>query len=211
MDIICPKCGARSSKKKFIDAFCEDCYEFKFKLPKPSDVRMTICKRCDKVLFKGEWLKFNPSKVAEAIQHKCRGAFENVEYDDSKGILRFCFKLDSGERCLERDFRPETNYGLCPDCSRMSGGYFEAIVQLRGDNPPRLKQFADSLEKRLKEKTFVSKVDEKKEGLDLYIGSSKAVIDDFNKRGIPCKMSSKIFGKDKEGRTLYRTTFLVRL
>jgi NMD protein affecting ribosome stability and mRNA decay len=93
----------------------------------------------------------------------------------------------------------------------MSGGYFEAIVQLRGENRERLRQFGASLEKRLSEKTFVSKVDEKKEGIDLYIGSSKAVVADFSNRGIKALISRKLFGKDKEGRTTYRTTFLVRL
>lgn len=212
MDIICPKCGAKSSEKEFLGAFCTDCHGFNFRIPKQSEFKIVNCKRCDKVLFKGEWHRFNEHRISEAIEKKCRGEFESVEYDYGRGALKVCFRIGNKEKCLEQQFLIEKQNGICPDCSRMSGGYYEAIVQLRGDNMERLRQYASSMEKRLKEKTFVSKVEEKKDGgIDMYIGNSKAVVADLHTRRVKAIMSSKLFGRDKEGRNTYRTTFLIRI
>ncbi len=210
MDIICPKCGANSSIVKFIGSFCVNCYEINVKLPKASEAKFTKCKRCGKMLFKGQWQKFNLKKVVENLFKKSKGEFDSVDYDMDRRMLIFKTEKLGTEKIVENFFPFEININLCPDCSRMSGGYFEAIIQLRGENRERLKQYGSSLEIRLKEKTFVTKVEEIKEGIDLYIGSSKAVIKDLHDRNIPCVISRKLFGK-KEGKLIYRTTFLIRL
>lgn len=210
MDIICPRCGVNSNKVNFIGSFCVNCYEIKVKLPKPSEAHFTKCKRCGKMLFKGEWQKFDIQKVINNLFKKSKGEFDTVNYDMGRGVLLFRKEKEGVEKVLEAAFPIDITVNICPDCSRMSGGYFEAIIQLRGDNLERLRQYADSLQKRIKEKTFVTKVEEKKEGIDLYIGNSKVVLKDLNDRNIPCVISRKLFGK-KEAKLIYRTTFLIRL
>jgi len=210
MHLICPKCGAKSNEKEFIGAFCADCFEFHVKLPKAADIVVTKCKRCSKMFLGGVWQQFGDKKISKAVEKKCRGEFLEVAYDFERGILRFNVEKENVRKTIERPFPLEVKIGICPDCSRMSGGYFEAIIQLRGDNFNRLLQYAASLEKNLGQKTFISNVDETKDGVDLYVGDSKIVVAYFNKRGIKCVISSKLFGR-KEGKLLYRTTFLVRL
>jgi nonsense-mediated mRNA decay protein 3 len=210
MDIICPKCGARSSQKEFVGAFCVDCVEFNLKLPKPSALPVSKCKRCGMMFLKGEWQPYSEERICEAVEKKCRGEFESVSYDLGRGILTFRAKAGGKEVTIERPFPLDIGISMCPDCSRRSGGYFEAIIQLRGGNPERLKQYSEALQKRLSKKTFISKVDELKEGIDLYIGSSKAALGEFRDRGIKCTISTKLFG-ESEGKRIYRTTFLVRL
>jgi len=210
MDIICPRCGANSNDIKFIESLCVNCYQINVKLPKSSEAKFTKCKRCGKMLFKGEWQKFDIQKVIRNLFKKSKGEFDSVDYDLSREVLIFKKEKEGVEKILEIPFPLEMNVNICPDCSRMSGGYFEAIVQLRGDNLERLKQYGNSLSARLKEKTFVTKVEEKKEGIDLYIGSSKVVLKDLHDRNIPCVISRKLFGK-KEAKLIYRTTFLIRL
>jgi nonsense-mediated mRNA decay protein 3 len=210
MDMICPKCGAKNSEIQFMGPFCVNCYEISIKLPKPSEAKFTKCKRCGKMLFKGEWQAFDISKVVKNLFKKSKGEFDSVDYDPDRQKLVFKAIRGGTEKIVENPFPIEINVNICPDCSRMSGGYFEAIVQLRGDNRERLKQYGESLQKRLKEKTFVTKVDENKDGIDLYIGDSKVVLKDLNERHIPCVISRKLFGK-KEGKLIYRTTYLIRL
>ncbi len=98
---------------------------------------------------------------------------------------------------------------MCQDCGRRSGGYHEAIIQLRG-NSTRINQLAQALLRELEAITFVTKVIEKKEGVDLQVGSKRAAIDVMSKRHFETITSNKLVG-EKNGKQLYRKTICVRL
>ncbi len=113
----------------------------------------------------------------------------------------------------------------CEMCSRMSGGYFEGILQIRAtDRIPTDKELETCLRivdmtiDRMRAKgdrlAFITETIRSKEGLDLYIGSvnsgrhvCKAIID---KLGGTFTESPSLFGQ-KDGRDVYRITFSMRL
>ncbi|HIH23061.1 TPA: hypothetical protein HA238_05000 [Candidatus Micrarchaeota archaeon] len=209
---ICPRCGAKSSEKEFIDSFCVDCSEVKIKSPKENYFKIVRCKQCERALLKGEWQKASFSDIEAFIASKFKGEYERAEYSLQNGAVTFYVKKGEKIHSFEKRFKVDVGTGTCPDCGRISGGYYEAIIQVRTDdgNKTRIAQYATALEKRLSEKTFVSKVDEKKEGTDLYIGSSKAVVQYLHNSEIRALITRKLFGR-REGRRLYRTTFLIRI
>jgi nonsense-mediated mRNA decay protein 3 len=76
------------------------------------------------------------------------------------------------------------NRNVCPECSKHASGYYEAVLQLRGDkrplDPDEIMR-ADEIIKKLLEKLFpknrmayLTQRIEIKEGIDYYFGSYKA-------------------------------------
>jgi len=112
----------------------------------------------------------------------------------------------------------------CDICSRISSGYYEAILQVRGgaELPPRelsrIKQRLESQALSAHEQNraeFVAKVESKHEGLDLYVSSAKlarqlaeTLKSEF---GAEVKESAKLVGQTKSGKRKFRISVLARL
>ena len=207
MSIICPRCGRDESKVKFIDAFCVDC--FQPRVEAPAKFAYMVCKSCGMMHLKGEWMPYNAAKVAAYIASKCKGDFTSATYDPDNQVMHFIIEKGDSRLEVERFTRLDKTVTTCPRCSRMSGGYFEGIIQLRGKKD-KAHKIADSMIRRLSRSTFISKTDEKDEGVDIYVGDSKAVVSMMAELGYRCLITKKLVGQD-EGKTLYRTTFLIRL
>ncbi|MFA5050078.1 MAG: NMD3-related protein [Candidatus Micrarchaeia archaeon] len=203
---VCPKCGIKSSESNFIGPFCEKCYELK--VVKPKFLKIRTCKRCLKYWDGKEWSVYNQRKIEENIASKFKGNFERVDYYLESGTAVIYFKVEGKIYMAHRTFFPETEEVICSECSKKSGGYFEAILQLRGDKI-RVGSASKKLSKELSRKTFVGKVEEKKEGIDLYVGSTKKVFEVLKYFNYSYKISRKLFTQ-KQGKRLYRTTFVIR-
>ncbi|MEW6036247.1 MAG: NMD3-related protein [Candidatus Micrarchaeota archaeon] len=203
--LICPKCGRSSDKVAFVEAFCVDCYPVRIECPPKVEVEQ--CGRCGRARIRGEWTDIGRKRMAEFILSKCRGDIESAEYDEESGEASFTMRQTGAvaRRTIPLDIKKT----ICRDCSRISGGYFEGIIQLRGD-PLKVRGHADMLVKRLSKKTFIAKEEEKDEGLDIYVGSSKAALEVITSLGVKTLITKKLIGRD-EGKRLYRTTFLLRL
>jgi nonsense-mediated mRNA decay protein 3 len=110
-------------------------------------------------------------------------------------------------------------------CSRESGGYFEAIIQIRAagrfpteEERRRCSAIArdsmESMRKKGDRLAFISEALELKEGIDLYMGSMNAsrqvcrLI--INELGGSFSESPTLVGM-KDGKNLYRITFAMRL
>jgi nonsense-mediated mRNA decay protein 3 len=204
--IICPKCGRSNEAVKFIEAFCIDCYPYKFKLPE--DLELQVCKRCERMLFKGEWMPYNSKKIEEYVVSKCKGDFSSAKYDIDNGVVIFTIKKGDAQIDIERFVELKKMVTICPRCSRISGGYYEAIIQLRG-NDAKIAKYNRILTEMLKKSTFISKSEEKDEGTDIYVGSSKAVVGVITELGLRTKITRKLAGL-KDGKRFHRVTFLLR-
>jgi len=202
--LVCPKCGRKSEDIEFIEAFCTECYPANIKVPKKVEIEQ--CKACKKVRIKGEWVQYSKKAVAEHVAGKCRGDFDSAEYNAEEGNIIFTVK---GKKKVTLPANVEIKTTMCAYCSRMSGGYYEGLIQLRG-NPKRINKYADIFFKKLGRKTFIAKEEEKHGGLDIYVGSSKAVVELLQELKVHALMTKKLVGR-KAGKRLYRTTFLLRL
>lgn len=202
--LICPKCGRSSDDVEFIEAFCVDCYPVNIKVPRK--VEIDQCKRCEKIRIRGEWVLPGKRKLAEFVASKAKGDFDSAEYIESEGKMRFTIE---GKKELERFVEVQLNPTICSFCSRISGGYYTGLIQLRG-NQKRIQKYADILTRKLEKKTFITKQEDKHEGVDIYVGSSKAVVELLTQMKMNTTISKTLVGL-QEGKRLYRVTFLLRL
>lgn len=205
--LICPKCGRTEEDVKFLEAFCVDCYPFNLKLP-VKKIEIEICKRCNRMRLKGEWMQLNRRKIEEYVAGKCRGEFESVRYDSEKGEVVFTVKKGDVSVDITKPFKIEMKTVICPDCSKIAGGYYESVIQLRG-NEKRVAKYAKLLMKMLGRKTFITKTEEKHGGVDIFAGSTRVVLDAVAELGLRAKITRKLVGT-KEGKRAYRATFSIR-
>ncbi len=205
--LICPKCGRSEEQVGFIDAFCIDCYPVNIKAP--DRVELERCKRCGRMLFRGEWTPYDEKKIEGQITGRCRGDYSDVHYDFGRQMLVFSIRRGAKELKLEKEMPLAVNVVMCQRCNQISGGYYQGIVQLRG-NRARVEKCAAMLIERLEKKTFISKTEEKDGGIDIYVGSSKAVVAEVARLGTRVLITKKLIGRE-EGKRLYRTTFAIRL
>lgn len=206
--LVCPTCGRTSDSVAFIEAFCIGCYPARVKVP--AGLSLEKCKRCGRMHLQGAWMPYSPKKIADYMVSKCKGDFATAHYDIGTQKAGFII-VKGGERLtVERTIPLEVKDTICPQCSRASGGYYEAIIQLRGMNRVEMERYAAMLVGKLGKVTFITKTEEKDGGLDLYVGNSKAVVRLMGELGVRALISKKLVGRD-QGKRLYRTTFLIRL
>lgn len=205
--LICPKCGRSEDEVKFIESFCIDDYPLNIRVPDKEELER--CKRCGRMLFRGDWTPYDEKKIEKHILGRCRGEFAAASYDFGRQAITFTISRGDRELKVEKPVPLLVKVTMCQQCNQISGGYYQGIVQLRGDRA-RVEKYSKILIGRLEKKTFISKSEEKDGGIDLYVGSSKAVLGEVTSLGVRALITKKLIGRD-EGKRLYRTTFAIRL
>lgn len=217
MQKTCPRCGKSSSDVAFIAAFCKDCYLQRQPLYELPELELDRCVKCGRMRLKGFWRdeKQLPDYLREKIKsnHVIKSIAAKLHVDpDSKlahADVRITVQAEGQTVALDDrlDFRFIKTQ--CPDCALMSGGYHEAIIQLRG-NPERVERLLPKLLRRLEARTFISKVVEHKEGPDIQVGKKRPALEVLSQLKLEFETSNKLVGEHQNKR-VYRTTACVRL
>ena len=227
----CPKCGKQTDE--FFDSMCKDCFKQGITLLAPENLELSVsvCPHCGG-FFKGkERTSIEPAvetAVLKAIRKKYGAetpveiAGLRVELAENKrsAYVSIAVKAEiSGVEIEETgEFTAALKRAICERCSRIAGGYYAAIVQIRAEvripTDEELAVAENIAHASLGESDFVSKEHMLKEGLDIYVSSaeygrriSRAIV---KKLGGNFSESKKLYGR-KDGRDIYRVTFLVRL
>ncbi len=191
----CIKCG--STTPPFIGLLCLKCYKPHIKIPKKIEIKQ--CKKCGRLFFSGKWQ--SKQKLNSFLKSKVKGSdVKRVEIEDN--MYKIYITDDAFvKRKIPIIFVPS----ICDTCSKISGGYYEAIVQLRDKGL----RYYNRLLKLLNKRTFISKIDDSN-GYDIYVGSSKELFSILSYLKIKhYNVSKKLYGL-KEGKRVYRITIVIR-
>lgn len=225
--MVCPKCGKDSE----IDVFCRRCFlERNLKIELPTLIEIPHCTRCGTYTLGGKELEFSSEEdaITEAVQRSLKGNFGEIEGGIGEGLER---DLDI-EPLERRDFEVVLTMRLgefsrrkrtvarikditCSSCGKKSGGYWEALLQLRGNvDEKTFKGVIKDIESSSDENSFVSRVDRLKKGYDVYVGSKKTaekIVKNFRGRA-EIKKSSHLVSVDRQtSKSTSRFTYLVRI
>jgi NMD protein affecting ribosome stability and mRNA decay len=112
----------------------------------------------------------------------------------------------------------------CAVCGLMRAGHYEAILQVRGEKKipsDKLEKMREALvshaDKVMKgdRKRFISKIEEKPEGLDFYLSSISLArsMAEILKNNFKAKVveTAKLIGQDRGGKRKFRVSVLARL
>lgn len=239
--LFCPRCGKETDQ----EGLCQACFLEKYVVFEvPRVIEVTICSRCPSYKVGELWVNTR-LKTYEELAKKAAAKAIRLAVNINKDVKRPKVTITSEpinpnilkarvsiEGSIEgRDVKTEADVEArirkesCDVCSRIAGGYYEAIIQIRAQGRlPTKKELARCLkiaddiivkaEKAGDRLAFVSDVMELSEGTDIYVGStacgrqiSRAIADETGSAIIE---SPKLVGA-KDGKGLYRVTFSVRL
>ncbi|MGC9058159.1 MAG: NMD3-related protein [Candidatus Micrarchaeia archaeon] len=200
VDKQCPKCGTSSKTSKFVGSICEKCYN-QINRPKtlPTKITVYVCRECGANRVR-HW--------DEDISHEIM----RMLHDKNFGFPKVSISGDSVRIVYSGLGEPITiplffKKSICDSCARKLSGYYEAVVQLRGKYSEQ--KFVQRFMRKIERVTFVPRVEELKEGIDVYVGDKQAVRALLAALKLKPKVTHKLYGI-KDGRKVYRTTFLVR-
>ncbi len=248
--LFCAICG--TSKDPFVDNLCETCYKKEKPLDVETikQIEVEICSSCGTMRIQGK--RFDPedfTNIEEAIREIVKGVvIEKLridspykhDYSDDideekinyKRLKRFNVTTsitakpfeEFGEFTAILNTKVNISRMTCDTCSKYKAGYFEAILQVRGEN----RQITEKEEVRLEELINII--------MNKYEGSRMAYIleYDINKKGITAKISTKMLAEElaraikqktagksttayelktkaRDGTDVYQNTYLVRL
>ncbi|MGQ4872226.1 MAG: 60S ribosomal export protein NMD3 [Candidatus Thorarchaeota archaeon] len=243
MAVPCYVCGADS----VVDGLCARCYDKSHPLlVVNTPLTLLTCRRCGAVKVPGGWHPIVPaptnqsdlldqqigillSNEAHLLHSEVDLGVEIQTQLDSAlrteiiAVGRSHPSLPPHEERVPVEIRLHS--GTCETCGLMSGGYHEAIVQIRADGrqvtEAEIERITELVTRRTEAeygkdmKAFVSHIQRSKYGLDFHIGSehlSRLIADEIQSLFLAeRKENYKLITQDRGGKRKYRVTILLRL
>ncbi len=228
----CVECGAQG---KVYGGLCGRCLvERNTFVRVPENLDMVECAHCQAILYKGTWHRTPRTQTIERALLDSVGVAPELQGhavayretpEDEKNIL---LDIEATGRVGEVDVveahstRVRLKTGVCDVCSRQRGNYFEGILQVRaagrGLRPREVDRIKELVGLRTARGTthgeFVAREEHLHGGLDFYLSSNSLAR--VLARSIQGELGGTVTVSPKlhtrrEGKDLYRVTYLVRL
>ncbi len=233
--MICVKCGL---KEAISGGLCEECIWETVELKKPSVVSKTVCPKCGSMMVGNYWAHREPEDAWVKHLQKEFSVNEPFEIDSYSGLtfnniedrvtISVFIKLlldgkEYGPREYTDEFDYRRNFISCPTCNKVTGSYYEAKVQIRGFSEkmsPELEVLAKNLVSMVEKhherdpNSFVSRVDNMKEGIDVYLGKKKdgdTFAHDTVAKSVCQLVVSNSLAGIKDGKQFFRFTYRIRV
>jgi len=233
----CVVCGA--TDRPLRDGVCAECAADRTRLlSTPERAVVVICPHCGARKVGAQWERAGASPLLTAedlapfLRIPPEVGVRRVRWEETsatgtvrelRGDADVVFR--GVEREVEVHLSVRTEHQTCPDCSRKSGRYYTAVLQLRGglekatEKSPALharldRTWADVLaESRPDWRQAVSWVEQLPEGYDVFFTqtlAARAVAKVAKQKfGATLKESATLFGR-KDGQDVYRVTLCLR-
>jgi len=216
----CPKCGREI--EKIYNNLCKDCFLSKISLIEeiPDKIVIGRCKNCDRI-YVGEKNFDSVKDAVDSVLSKIKQKeIKNIDYriEDNKIYVAITLEVErlikKEEKTINLFVKPIT----CRQCSMKFVGYFRSIIQVRAPEK-LLKSIQEEIEKQIisfkpNKLAFISKIEQVKNGFDVYIGSKQVasqIAKNLKKKfKTNIKISKKLSGVMR-GKTVSRDTILVSI
>jgi NMD protein affecting ribosome stability and mRNA decay len=219
--VVCPICRGKSE----VGVFCSDCYlKRNLKIEVPSVIEVPYCKRCGSAQLKGRWVKGLTED--EVLMRTAEDSVKsNIKRLEKAGILKLDIEKSEmghilkvsivlGDAVVTKTAIMRLKSTTCQQCCHQSGGYCEAIIQLRGNvKQEHIDKILEAVSGHKDTFAFVGQVKKIREGYDIHLGSKKSAekaVKLFAGRA-EAKKSFTLTGYDRHaGKTKCRFSYLLR-
>jgi len=208
----CPICNNSSAEVRFYGEFCEKCASDKLREKLQDEVVVERCRVCGKIRTKEGTRQEDKQSLLSAIQQQfIKFKVHLISYQDGRAILDVVDNSKDQPLATEKGVAVKYRKMTCESCYKRIGGYYEATLQLRGDDE-RIARFVERLTRYFENRSeFVAKVEKVDNGYDVYV-SSKLLANAFiSEREIVAKTSYTLSGLNRSGKKVYKNTYAIRL
>ncbi|MEM5836554.1 MAG: NMD3-related protein [Candidatus Aenigmatarchaeota archaeon] len=217
----CPRCGKRT--EKLYEGFCESCFlsRFSFAEKIPAKILVKECKLCGK-FFLNKSCGSMENLIETFLQNFLKEEdLTSISYriSDNKLYLNLLLKINNLEKKEEKVLDLVIKKIICQACSMKASGYFQAILQVRAP-PEFLQEIKEEIEKQMSylnqydNLAFISKLEETKNGFDVFVGSKNSANEMARllktKYKAKLKITRKLAGRIR-GKKVYRDTILISI
>ena len=213
MTIHCPTCSRSSDDARFMGDFCEFCTAGKLKSKIKDQIDIYRCRRCGDMRVMGRFRHFDLQLLGELINSELRVddcTAKVKSYHGTMAMVEFACHVDGGRLAFEKPIGIKTKSRMCDRDYKISSGYYEALVQLRG-NAMKCEGVAKRLAAYLERRgAFIAKREQLRSGIDMYASDKKLTSGFFADRGFKPQRSFKL-STVRAGRSIYRNVYLLAL
>jgi nonsense-mediated mRNA decay protein 3 len=218
MTLYCPTCNRSSDECRFIGDFCEYCIAARLKRKMPEMVKVYQCRFCKRMKVGNTFLgdgEDDMKALGKAIRVALRmGEDSKVRVNEytNWGMARCMIQMQyEGQRIdFDANMRVKMLHETCQRCYRMSAGYYQAVMQLRG-NRVKMDKLVSKIEWFMKKNGgFVTKIVDEENGVDVYVSDKEIAASFFVYVRLKPTKSFRLFGV-KRGKKVYRNTYAVHL
>ncbi|MEM3554991.1 MAG: NMD3-related protein [Candidatus Micrarchaeaceae archaeon] len=208
---LCPRCGRSSNDVKFYGAFCEDCARAMLIESLPKRVRVKRCKRCKRIRAGPSFLELSNAALAVAVARFFKGYSIEVQGSSGNTIdVKLAKKTHDGNIEVSARLGIEYESTLCDACFKKAGGYYEAMLSIRGDHE-RASRLAESARNYFEAKgSFITRMDESDNGYDIYMPDKKLARSFLEMMHLKPSASYKLAGL-KSGKKAYRNSYYLHV
>ncbi len=229
--MFCVECGAEG---KTYEGVCLKCLTDRRALIRlPEYVDIPQCKRCGHFQAGTAWAEM---EVEDAIRNGVARREERdalvsgatltalaVEPEDAMNFrvrAEYAITLADDQVPWEAATKVRLKAGVCPTCSRRAGGYYEAILQVRGDGRDLTGEESETVRALVqgalgaRPDDFVTREEAVNGGLDLYLSSkalAKRLAAEIQRSLGGLVGTSSSLHTRRAGRDVYRMTYLIRI
>ncbi len=207
----CPTCNRSSQDFRFYGQFCEVCSIKKMEESLPKRIEIKECRSCLRLKSRHEFILNNEESLEQILKERFTGYdLELLFVDESKAVARITEHTPEGPLSVEKELEIVIGKTTCDNCARKAGGYYEAIIQLRGRRE-KMDKFIDKTRRYFEgHNAFVAKVKEEDNGFDIYLSDKKLARAFIAEMRLVPNTSYTLYGM-KNGKRLYRNTYAVRI
>ncbi len=209
----CPTCSRSSKDARFVGEFCEFCVIERISRDFPFRARIEYCKRCGRIRTAEGHKEFNKDTLAMVLSRDLCGSKCEItvkKYDERSADIEVTIPVDDDHVTFEKTIRLKMEHMICQDDYRKSSGYYEAIIQIRGERE-KVIEMRQRITKFIEARgAFIGKVEIIDNGIDMYISDKLMTKNFFTFYKLVPKASYTLYSI-RNGKKIYRNTYLLRL
>ncbi len=212
----CPTCSRSTDDARFIGEFCEFCVIEKISAGIQDKAQIDRCRSCERIRTPEGFDDFSLEAMAESLKHElhlgqCEVKVTAFDTHTMQAAVRITSEYEDERVTFEKQVHVKFRRMMCQRCYRQSSGYYEALVQLRG-NERTVENVAASITKFIEARgSFLSKTEKVRGGYDVYIGDKEAANQYFMLHNtLRPTRSYKLFGV-KKGKKLFRNIYALHM
>jgi NMD protein affecting ribosome stability and mRNA decay len=179
----------------------------------PDSITIYTCRFCGRVKAIGDYEEPSKKSIAEAVSHQFKlddCIIEVEEYDLERKRATIALHCLNDELSFDKRIRLKVEHQTCQLCYRKRSGYYEAVVQIRGESA-QVSKALERLEHYLgKHGAFIAKIENVKHGVDVYASDKLVVNGFFAYYRLKPKKSYELYGL-KRGKKVYRNIYALIL